>query len=268
MVPLLIAVPVGTMLAWKRGDLAGLLGRLKAALAITAAALLAQLVLTRGTDVLATCAMALAIWVVAGSLVELASRIQLLRVPLARSRQRARGLPRSTYAMTMAHIGLGVFVAGVTASSAWQSEAILVMKPGDHADVAGYRFALSGIDEIQGPNYVARRATFEITRDGRPVATLIPQKRFYPVERQATTEAGIDTGLFRDLYVVLGDPVEGAAANGAHTVRIYHNPLVMWIWGGVAIMGLAGVLSLTDRRHRVGAPTPARTRLAAAPAGA
>jgi cytochrome c-type biogenesis protein CcmF len=268
MVPLLIAVPVGTMLAWKRGDLAGVLGRLKAALAITAAALLGQLLLTGGADVLAALAMALAIWVVAGSLVELASRVQLLRVPLSRSWQRAQGLPRSTYAMTLAHIGLGVLVAGVTASSAWQSEAILAMKPGDHADVAGYRFALSGIDEVQGPNYVARRATFEITRDGRPVATLTPAKRFYPVERQATTEAGIDTGLFRDLYVVLGDPVAGATADGVHTVRIYHNPLVTWIWGGVTIMGLAGVLSLTDRRHRVGAPTPARARLAAAPAGA
>ena len=97
---------------------------------------------------------------------------------------------------------------------------------------------------------------------------MIPQKRFYPVEQQATSEAGIDTGLWRDLYVVLGDPVEGGAAEDAHTVRIYHNPLVMWIWGGVIIMGLAGVLSLSDRRHRVGAPLPARARLAAAPAGA
>jgi cytochrome c-type biogenesis protein CcmF len=94
---------------------------------------------------------------------------------------------------------------------------------------------------------------------------LTPEKRFYPVEQQATSEAGIDSGLLRDLYVVLGDPVEGAVA-GAHTVRIYHNPLVMWIWGGVAIMGVAGLISLSDRRHRVGAPSPARTRLA--PAGA
>jgi cytochrome c-type biogenesis protein CcmF len=268
MVPLLIAVPIGTMLAWKRGDLGGVLGRLKAALAITGAALLVQLVLSRGTHVLAALAMALAIWVVAGSLVELASRIQLLRIPLGRSWQRARGLPRAAYAMTTAHVGLGVFVAGVVASSAWQSEAILVMKPGDRAELAGYQFALARIEEVQGPNYLARRATFEVTKDGRAVARLTPEKRFYAVEQQATSEAGIDAGLFRDLYVVLGDPVEGAAAGGGHTVRIYHNPLVMWIWGGVMIMGLAGMLSLSDRRHRVGAPTPARARLAPAPAGA
>jgi cytochrome c-type biogenesis protein CcmF len=268
MVPLLIAVPIGAMLAWKRGDLPGVLGRLKAALAITALALVAQLVVLRGTGVLAACGMALAVWVVAGSLSELAGRVQLLRGPLARSWQRARGLPRATYAMTIAHIGLGLFVAGVTASSAWQSEAILVMQPGDRAELAGYRFTLARIDEAEGPNYVARRATFEVSRDGAPVATLTPEKRFYPVERQATSEAGIDMGVFRDLYVVLGDPVGGEAAGTGHAVRIYHNPLVMWIWGGVIVMGFAGALSLTDRRHRIGAPAPARARLAPAPARA
>jgi cytochrome c-type biogenesis protein CcmF len=268
MVPLLLAVPIGTMLAWKRGDLAGVLGRLKAALAITAVALVVQLVALRGTGVLAAGAMALAVWVVAGSLAELAGRVQLFRGPLGRSWQRANGLPRSSYAMTLAHVGLGVFVAGVTASSAWQSEAILVMAPGDRAELAGYEFTLARIDEAEGPNFVARRATFDVTRAGAPVASLTPEKRFYPVEQQATSEAGIDMGPLRDLYVVLGDPVDGEAAGAGHTVRIYHNPLVMWIWGGVIIMGLAGALSLTDRRHRVGAPTPAPARLTAAPAGA
>jgi len=185
-------------------------------------------------------------------------------VPLRRSWQRAKGLPRATFAMALAHIGVGVFVAGVTASSAWQQEAILVLRPGESAELAGYRFTLAGIDERQGPNYLARRATFEVSAEGRAVATLSPEKRFYPVERQPTSEAGIDTGFLRDLYVVLGDPAEGAP--GAHSMRIYVNPLVMWIWGGIGIMGLAGLISLTDRRHRVGAPTPARARLA--PAGA
>jgi cytochrome c-type biogenesis protein CcmF len=109
-----------------------------------------------------------------------------------------------------------------------------------------------------------RRAVVDVSRDGSPVATLAPEKRYYPVERQPTTEAGIDMGFWRDLYVVLGDPAE--AAPGAHTMRIYVNPLVMWIWGGIVIMGLAGLISLSDRRHRVGAPTPARARLAPAAA--
>jgi cytochrome c-type biogenesis protein CcmF len=266
MVPLLAAVPIGAMLAWKRGDLAGVLGRLKAALAITAAVVLVESVLTRGGGVLAAGGMGLAGWVIAGSLVELARRVQLFRTSPARSWQRMRGLPRASYCMTLAHLGLGVLVAGITASSAWQSEAILVMRPGDSAALAGYRFTLAGIAEHDGPNYVAQRATFEVSRDGRLVAILTPEKRFYPVERQPTSEAGIDTGWLRDLYVVLGDP---AGADGRHTVRIYHNPLVMWIWAGVVLMGAAGALSLTDRRHRVGAPAPARARRAmTAPAAA
>jgi cytochrome c-type biogenesis protein CcmF len=265
MVPLLIAIPIGSMLAWKRGDLPGVIGRLKVALLIAAVALLAQLGVSRGADLLAACAMALAIWVMAGTLWELISRVQLLRLPLAQSWRRARGLPRASYAMTLAHFGVGVFVAGVTASSAWQSEAILVMQPGQSADLAGYRFTLERLEDRQGPNYVLRRAILEVTRDGSPVATLIPEKRYYPVEGQPTSEAGIDMGFWRDLYAVLGDPAEGAP--GAHSMRIYVNPLVMWIWGGIVIMGAAGLISLTDRRHRVGAPSPARARLAPAGAG-
>jgi len=123
---------------------------------------------------------------------------------------------------------------------------------------------LSGFEEEEGPNYVLRRALVDVTRGGEPVAALTPEKRFYPVERQPTSEAGIDMGFLRDLYVVLGDPADGDP--GAYTMRIYVNPLVMWIWGGIVIMGLAGVVSLTDRRHRVGAPTPARARLTPAAA--
>jgi cytochrome c-type biogenesis protein CcmF len=264
MVPLLIAIPIGSMLAWKRGDLAGVLGRLKFALLIAALALLVQLGFSRGAQLLAAGAMAIAVWLLVGTLWELIERVQLLRLPPARSWQRARRLPRASYAMTLAHFGVGVLVAGVTASTAWQSEAILVLQPGQSARLAGYSFTLARLDDRQGPNYVLRRAVVDVTRDGSPVATLTPEKRYYPVEGQPTSEAGIDMGFWRDLYVVLGDPAEGAP--GGHTMRIYVNPLVMWIWGGVAIMGVAGLISLSDRRHRVGAPSPARTRLA--PAGA
>ncbi|MGH6943181.1 MAG: heme lyase CcmF/NrfE family subunit, partial [Geminicoccaceae bacterium] len=226
MVPLVAAVPIGAMLAWKRGDLLGVLGRLKAAFLVTLGVLAIVLALTRGAHVLAGLALALAAWVIAGSLVELASRVQLFGGPLSRSWQRAKGLPRSAFAMTLAHIGAGVFIAGVTASTAWRQEAILVMQPGESTELAGYTFTLESLEERQGPNYVAQRATFGISEDGRPVATLHPEKRFYPVERQATTEAGIDSGPLGDLYVVLGDPAQDKAADG-HTVRIYYNPLVM-----------------------------------------
>jgi cytochrome c-type biogenesis protein CcmF len=264
MVPLLVAIPMGAMLSWKRGDLAGVIGRLKAALAVVALVVLAQLVYTRGSGILAVLAIGLALWIITGSLIELAERLQLFRGPLARSVGRARGLPRSTYAMTLAHISVGIFVIGVAASSAFQKEAILTMAPGERTALAGYDFELRQIDEYQGPNYVARRATFSVTHDGAPVAILRPEKRFYPVERQPTSEAGIDSGPVRDLYVVLGDE----AGEGRHTVRIYINPLVTWIWAGVALMGVAGLISLADRRLRVGAPSRARVRTGAAPQAA
>ena len=261
MIPLMIAVPIGSMLAWKRGDLMGVLSRLKAAIGLTLLVIIAYLVSTRGSDGLAVLGLGIAWWVIFGSVVELADRIQLFRIPFARSMQRAGGLPRSAYAMAIAHIGLGVFTVGVVASSAWQSERILVMKPGDSVELAGYDITLSDVSEGRGPNFVYRRASFEVEQDGGAVATLQPEKRFYNVERQPTSEAGIHSNLFRDLYAVLADPPEGqSAAEAGYTVRLYHNPLVTWIWGGVGLMGISAVVSLTDRRHRVGAPTIAKAR--------
>ncbi len=261
MIPLLIAVPIGSMLAWKRGDLMGVLSRLKVALAITVAIVIGHLVMTQGKSALTVVALGVAWWVIFGSLVELAERVQLFRIPLARSMKRAAGLPRAAYAMAIAHIGLGVMMVGVVGSSAWQTERILVMKPGDSVELAGYDFKLDNVSEYQGPNYIGRRASLVVTSDGEAVATLQPEMRFYTVERQPTSEAGIHSNIFRDLYGVLADPPEGqTAAEAGYTVRIYHNPLVTWIWGGVIMMGFAGCISLTDRRHRVGAPTSAKAR--------
>ena len=121
----------------------------------------------------------------------------------------------------------------------------------------------AGVIGLCSANYAAQRGTFTATRGGAPVAVLHSEKRFFPVEGMPTTEAGIDTDLWRDLYFVLGDPAEG----GGYAVRLYYNPLVVWIWGGATIMALGGLISLTDRRLRVGAPRTARARLPA-PAGA
>ena len=261
MIPLLIVVPIGSMIAWKRGDLMGVLSRLKAAIAITLVIVIGHLLWTQGKGALAVIALGIAWWVIFGSLVELADRVQLFRVPLARSLARAKGLPLSAYAMAIAHMGLGVMMVGVVGSSAWQSERILVMKPGDTIDLAGYDFRLNDVSEYQGPNYIGRRASIVVTDEGDQVAVLQPEMRFYTVERQPTSEAGIHSNMFRDLYGVLADPPEGqTAAEAGYTVRIYHNPLVTWIWGGVVMMGLAGTISLADRRHRVGAPTTAKAK--------
>ena len=155
--------------------------------------------------------------------------------------------------MTLAHIGLGVLILGITVQSAGQVERIIVMRPGDTVEMVGYQVRLDGVGPAQGPNYQAQRATFSvIARRREPVTVLHSERRYFPVERMPTTEAGIDTNLWRDLYFVLGDPADG----GGFAVRLYYNPLVLWIWGGAGIMALAGVLSLTDRRLRVGAPAP------------
>jgi cytochrome c-type biogenesis protein CcmF len=214
--------------------------------------------------------MALAAWLFAGVLIELAGRVRLFRVSPAESWRRARRQPRSAYGMALAHAGLAIAVAGITASSAWRVESIQYMRPGDSVTVAGYEYRFDGVKEWPGPNYTAERATFVVSRGGREIVRLTPEKRTYPVSGMPTTEAGIHTTWLADLYVVLGD----ADGRGGWATRIYFNPLVPWIWLGAIVMFLGGCVSLSDRRHRVGAPraraappAPAETR-APAPAGA
>ena len=254
MVPLLVAVPIGAMLAWKRGDLEGVVGRLVMAVIATLAVMAATMATIEWTGILAALGFGLAAWLIFGSLNDLAFRIGVGRVAPGRSLRRLVGLPGSAWGVMVAHAGLGVLVAGITASSAGQEERILSVRAGENIEIAGYDVTFEGVESDQGPNYQIERATFVATRDGEHVATLASEKRFFPVEGRQTTEAGIHTNLWRDLYFVLGDPVEP----GLHTVRLYHNPLVVWIWGGAVLMGIGGALSLADRRFRVGAPTTAR----------
>ncbi len=276
MVPLVAAVTVGPMIAWKRGDLAGALGRLWAAAAVAGLLALAVLIYGGGKSILAALGLALAGWAAIGALVELAERVRLFRVPLGDSLRRLVGLPRAAWGMAIAHFGLGVLIAGITASSAWQVEKVQLVRPGDTVDVAGYQFTFKGAAAEQGPNYVSRRGTFVVTKDGRTVATLYPAKRLYNVQRMATTEAAIHTLWIADLYATISDPDEGSRESGgpvfsdrpdgAWAARLYYNPLVPWIWIGAVFMAFGGAVSLTDRRHRIGAPTPARQRHAVQPA--
>ena len=250
MVPVLLACVIGAMLPWKRADLASVMSRLKAAFAVASAIAFATWFFAAGSQVLAALGMALAGWLVAGTMVQFAGRIALFRAPLARSLTLARNLPRGTWGMSLAHASLGIVVAGITASSAWQSESILLMRAGDATVVAGYRFAFGGAVPMRGPNYTGWRGTFTVTRDGALIARLAPEKRQYPAERSATTEAAIHSTWGGDLYAVLGERNE----SGGWSVRLYHNPLVTWIWAGMVLMALGGMISLSDRRHRVGVP--------------
>jgi cytochrome c-type biogenesis protein CcmF len=152
--------------------------------------------------------------------------------------------------MVVAHIGVAVFVTGVTLVKTYESDHDARMKAGDVVTLGAYAFKLESVDDVKGPNYVAARATMTVTKHGKPVTVLHPEKRIYTVQQTPMTEAAIDPGLTRDLYVSLGDPL----GNGFWLVKVQHKPFIDWIWGGCVIMALGGLLAATDRRYRVSAP--------------
>jgi cytochrome c-type biogenesis protein CcmF len=259
MVPMVIAVGVGPMLAWKRGDLLGALQRLWVAFIATALVVLVTFYLTYGGPVMAVLGLGLAAWLSTAVLTEFAERIRLFRIPLGASLRRAVHLPRATYGMTIAHFGLAVSVAGF-AASAFDREAIEILRPGGSIAIAGYELTLEHVDRIQGPNYAADDASIRVTRGGILVTTLHPERRFFPLQKQTTGETAIRTNLLADLYVALGE----ADGKGDWTVRVYWKPLVPWIWIGAIIMAFGGVVSLSDRRWRVGVASRASRREPAA----
>jgi len=256
---LLVAVPLGPLLGWKRGDLLAALQRLMVAAGAALVVAVAVAAIASPAHALATAGLALAAWIGFGDLSEWAERVQLLRVPLRTSLARARHLPRGAYGMTLAHLGVAITVAGI-AASAWDQERIEIMHPGESLAISGYAARLDKVEPIQGPNYTADRATFTVTREGALVATMRPERRLFTVQRVPTTFTAIHSDLLSDFYVVLGE----RDGKGGWTVRIYEKPLVPWIWLGCGVMALGGMVSLSDRRWRVGAAVRSRRATAAA----
>jgi cytochrome c-type biogenesis protein CcmF len=256
----------GPLLGWKRGDLGAALQRLTFAVAASITVIVVVYWADAGRQIFAALAMGLAAWIIASAAVEWGERVALFRAPLGTVWSRMRNLPRASWGMTIAHAGVGLMVMGIAGISAWQTEVIRLVKAGDAFDVVGYRFVFKGVEQQQGPNFFATRATFEVYEDNRLYAVLKPARRFFPVSGTSTTETAIRTNLFADLYATIGDPelpspipnmpafLAPTDAATQWTARIYHNPLVPWIWLGACIMALGGIVSLTDRRHRVGAP--------------
>jgi cytochrome c-type biogenesis protein CcmF len=261
MVPLLIAMGIGPMLPWKRGDLAAALSRLKLAFAIAAGTALVVLIASGARSVGAACGLALAAWLFAATIAELAERVRLFDGALASVWRRARNLPRAAWGMSLAHAGMGIVIVGIVGSSAWSEEKIVSARPGQSFDLAGYRIALDAVNPVSGPDYVAIRADMRLMRDGREIAALHPERRTFP--NGTATHVAIRTNLLADVYVVIGEPDD----SGAYVLRLHHNPLVPWLWLGAIVMAFGGLVSLSDRRHRVGAPARrARPVAAAAPA--
>ena len=256
MVPLVLAVAAGPFLAWKRGNLRTIAHKLIPSALAAVGVIALTFALKPDGPALAPFGMGLAAWLAAGAIAEWAGRVSLFTAPGA-SWRRLAGLPRSASGMTLAHLGLAVMIVGITGASAWRVEIIDTLPPGATVTRDGYSVTLGNIDEGIGPNYRFQRGTLTVARHGTTVATLTPERRFYPVAGQSTTEAGIRTTWLADYYGVIGEPAAAPgerAATDAWTVRFYVNPMIPWIWTGAMLMVAGGFLSLSDRRHRVGAP--------------
>ena len=256
MLALLVAVPFGPFLAWKRGDVYGAMQRLMWAGAVAFAGIVLSLAIGGRGPWLAPLGIGLGLWVIAGAIAEIVHRARLGSVTLAVSMQRLAGLPRSTWGTAIAHAGAGLMTIGIVTMTAYQSEKVLVMRGGETAEIGGYALTFKGVAPRRGPNYREDVGVLDVMRAGRPVVELNPAKRLYDAPRQTTSEAGIHASWRGDLYAVLGD----AQTEGGHVVRLYFNPFVRFIWIGTLIMFFGGLMSLTDRRLRVGAPQRARPR--------
>jgi len=251
MTPMVVAMAIGPLLPWKRGDIAKALKTLWLACLLAIVCGLITWTLQSGQSPWGIVGVTIASWLAIGTLTELAGRVRLFKVPVADSVRRFVNLPRASWGMTLAHLGLAMTVAGVTGAGAWTVERVQSMSPGDTVQVSGYDFRFDGAEQKQGPNYISIEGKFTVTKDGEQITVLYPEKRTYTVRQMPTTEAGIHTLLSGDLYAVIGD----SKSDGSYVTRIYFNPLVVWMWIGSIAMMVGGGLSLSDRRFRVGAPT-------------
>jgi cytochrome c-type biogenesis protein CcmF len=248
-VPVFAAMSIGPLLSWKRASLGPVLMKVWWAALV---ALAVGGVAAYGMHALPALAMGAAAWMILGAFADIVERIKLFRLPARASFARLVGLPLSSFGAALAHAGLGVTVAGIAGMS-MATDSIELVKPGQTVHMAGYDWQLVELHDAPGPNYEARVATINVSRDGTPITTLSPERRTFPVQGVTTTEAKIHTNGMRDLYAVLGDERDGAAV-----LRLHDNVMAPWIWFGALIMAIGGMLSLADRRLRVGAPVRAR----------
>ncbi len=262
MIPLLLAMPFGPLLAWKRGDIVGVGQRLIfACLVFVVVAAAAYAYYYRG-PVMAPFGLALGAFVMAGAITEFAVRVKVGRASFEEVARRTWNQPRSAWGSALSHFGVGLMVVGIVATSAYQEEKILVLKPGEETKIAGYTVKFRGEAPRHGANYREQVGVLDVMRNGSQVIRLYPGKRSYTAPVQVTSEAGIYASWAGDLYTILGDRQK----NGGFTFRMYYNPLVRFIWFGALVMFFGGAISLSDRRLRFGAPVRSRRRSAQVPA--
>jgi cytochrome c-type biogenesis protein CcmF len=247
MVVLALILPIGALMPWKRARVGAAVRPLWPAAMLAVALMALAFAMQTGRSALGPVGLALGAWVVAGAMVEIWTRTG--RGAISARLGRLMRLPRADWGKMVAHTGFGVTVFACSAMIAWQYEDIRTVNPGETFEMRGYDVTLVSVDRVEGPNYLSTMATMIVEKDGREVATLFPEKRVYPVAGMPTTEAAIDYGFWRDVYLVIGD----AQADGSWAVRSYHKPFANWIWAGAILMALGGLISLADRRFRVAA---------------
>ena len=249
MAPVVFLMGVGPMARWKQTELPDLAVRLRWAAVVTILATGLSAWIAERISLMSVLGLLLAWWIVASVLTDLWERVSPRGQGLRLLPRRFAQLPRAAVGMMVAHLGVAVFIFGVTIVKTHEVERDVKMKPGDATSIGNLRFTLQEFKEVQGPNYRAVRGLVDVTdsaRGDRLVARMEPEKRIYRVQTMPMTEAAIRTGLVKDLYVSLGEPVEG----GAWIVRLYVKPFVDWIWGGCVLMALGGLLAATDKRYR------------------
>ena len=252
MVPTIFLMGVGAVARWKEATLPDLWTRLRWAAAVTVIVAVAMPFLlgrtAPGSVALLALGFAMALWVATSAVAGLLDRVKHIEggwgAKLARQ-------PRSFWGMFAAHLGIAVFIVGVTVVKGFEAERDVKMTPGDTVSVGGYSFRFVGIEDRPGPNYQASRGTFELSKGDKVVRKLYPEKRKYFSFGMPMTEAAIDSGVFGDRYVSLGEPLNDGKQSWS--VRVYHKPFVTWIWSGCILMTLGGLLALSDRRYRVNA---------------
>jgi len=243
MAPAVFLMGVGPIARWKKAELPELALRLRWAFFISlATAALLPLWLGHWTPMIGL-GLFLAAWVLLVSLQTLRERLTVSHQSLP---ERIRSVPLAWWGMWFAHLGIGIFILGVTIVKGFETETAVRMKTGDVAHLSGFAFTFDGVKSIEGPNYIAAQGTINVTKNGKAIATLNPSKRIYTVQNMPMSEAGIAASLTGDVYASLGEKLQ----DGAWSVRIYYKPMVDWIWGGCALMALGGLLALSDRRYR------------------
>jgi cytochrome c-type biogenesis protein CcmF len=258
-IPLMAVMPFGPLLGWKRGDLLGAVQRLLAAAILAVVALAAAFYLSHGGPVLAPFGVGIAVFVMAGAVTDIVERTMVLRLPFGVTLRRALGLPRSAWGTAFAHFGIGVTLLGIIGVTAWGSERLAEVKPGESLDIAHYRLTFDGLFNRTGPNYRDVVGHFTVHRaNGELIGAMEPSRRTFPARQRATTEAALMTRGVSQIYLSLGDPNK----DGSVAVRLYFKPHVLLIWIGAMFMFFGGALSLSDRRLRVGAPRPAKAKAA------